>query len=229
MAGVASQLRKARNAEDAVFGANLMWPWIVANVVAFAVGGAIGGGVLRSMTEPWFGSHVAVMEAARIQATAGAMSSVIFWTLAGTAQWLVLRQAISAGWWMPVTVAGWTLSAALGGFSSGGSVSTIGPAEGPVPSPVSMLVLPPLIVLLSGTGQWLILRREVRDAAWWLVVNAGALAVAGFVGLAVAKALPFLAGTQYPSARALTVVGTVAGALYAVLTWQYLVELRRRA
>src|SRR5262245_43844546 len=117
----------------------LLRPWLISNFVAFTIGGVVGGGVLRAIVGPWFGSDVSVLDAARIQATGAGLSAAIFWTLAGTAQWLVLRRAIRAAWWMPVTVLGWAVAGVILGFSSGGSTSTIGPPEGPIPLPIALL------------------------------------------------------------------------------------------
>jgi len=214
---------------DLLFGPQLLRPWLIANFAAFTIGGLIGGGVLRAIVGPWFGSDVSAMEAARIQATGAATSATIFWTLAGAAQWLVLRRAIRAAWWMPATVAGWAVAGVLLGFSSGGSTSTIGPVDGPIPLPVALLVLPPLFLLLVGGGQWLILRRETVAAGMWPLASVGALLFAGLIGVSVAKMLPWIAGTQYPSAQALLVVGAVSGPIYAWLTWQFLAQLRRRS
>ena len=227
MDDVATQPREARDGERLVFGLELMRPWIVANTGAFAIGGLVGGGVLRAIIGPWFGSDVSAIEAARIQATGTALSAAVFWTIAGTAQWLVLRRAIRAGFWMPATVVGWSAAAALGGFSAGGSTSTIGPADGPVPALIGLFVLPPLIVLLIGGGQWFILHREAVDARWWPLVSVGTLFAGGFLGLFVAKMLPFI--TQYPSAQALVIVGAVSGPIYGFVSWQFLAGLRRRA
>jgi hypothetical protein len=223
---VATPVAETRDIERPLFGSELRRPWLAANFVAFAIGGAIGGGVLRAIVGPWFGSDVSAIEAGRIQATGAALSAAIFWTIAGTAQWLVLRRAIRAGWWMPLTVLGWTASGALLGFSAGGSTSTIGPDAGPVSPLVTWFLLPPLFVLLIGGGQWLILRREAINAGSWALVNAGALFFAGFLGLAAAKMLPFI--TQYPSAQALAIVGAVSGPVYGWLSWQFLAQLRRR-
>ena len=41
---------------------------------------------------------------------------------------------------MPATCLGWVLAAALGGFNSGGSTSTIGPDAGPLPPLLAILV-----------------------------------------------------------------------------------------
>jgi hypothetical protein len=224
---VATQTGEGQDVQRLLFGSELMRPWIVANTLAFAIAGAIGGGVLRAIVGPWFGSDVSAIEAGRIQATGAALSSAIFWTIAGTAQWLVLRRAIRAGWWMPLTVLGWTASGALLGFSAGGSTSTIGPDAEPVSPLVTWFLLPPLFVLLIGGGQWLILRHAAMNTGAWALVNAGALFFAGFLGLSAAKMLPFI--TQYPSAQALAIVGAVSGPVYGWLSWQFLAGLRRRA
>ena len=228
MNGVARPVAETEDTRPLVFGPHLLRPWVVANFVAFTIGGLVGGGILRGIIGPWFGSDVSALEAARIQATGSGASTAIFWTLAGTAQWLVLRRAIRAAWWMPVTAVGATICGVIGGFSSGGGTSHIGPVEGPVPLSLALLALPPLFVLLLGGGQWLILRREAENAGWWPVVNAAALGAAGFLGLSIAKLAPPIAGTQYPSARALLIVGAVSGPVYAWLSWQFLAQLRRR-
>ena len=211
-----------------VFASGLIRPWIIANTMAFTIGGAVGGGVLRAIVGPWFGSDVSAMEAGLIQATGAGLSAAVFWTLAGSAQWLVLRHAIRARWWVPATALGAAAAAALGGFSGGGANSTIGPDTGPVPPILLVVLVVPLMTLFLSAGQWLILRREAEGAGPWLFVNAAALLAAGFIGLTVAKMLPSIAATEYPSARALAVVGAVSGPIYAGLTWALLATLRRR-
>ena len=229
MAEVATSAPGVRDNQRIVFEASLMWPWIVANCVAFTIAGAIGGGVFRALLEPSFGRDFPVMEAARIQATAAGFGGAIHGLIIGTAQWLVLRRSIRAGWWMPATVVGWTLAGSLMAFSAGGSTSHIGPRDGPINPFIAILLLPPLLALILGAGQWLILRREAAAVGWWPFVSAGAQVGAWFAGLIVAKLLPWVAGTMYPSGRALAVVGLITGPLYAWLTWQFLAQLRRRA
>jgi hypothetical protein len=210
------------------FGSFLLWPWLVANLVACAIGLAIWGGVVRALNEPYYGSDVSAIEAARLQAAASALGAFGLSVALGTAQWLVLRRAIRAGWWLPATCLGFTLAFTLVAFNAGGSVSTIGPRQGPVPPLLSIFVITPLAILLPGAGQWLVLRRDCTRVNWWPLVNIGAFFAAGGAGLIVAKMLPFIAGTHYPSAQALAVAGLVAGPIYGWLTWQFLAQLRRR-
>jgi hypothetical protein len=211
-----------------VFASQLLRPWIVANFIAFAIGAGITGGMLRALEEPYYGSNVSVMEAARIQAIATGASAAIFGAILGTAQWFALRRVIRATWWMPATFVGWALAGPLFGFNAGGSISTIGPDAGPLPPLLYAPLALTAIVLLLGFVQWLVLRREFDGAGPWPLVNVGALVVGLIMGFVVAKMLPFLAPTDYPSARALAIVGSVAGPTYGWLTWQFLTQLRRR-
>src|SRR4029079_2244698 len=226
---VAGQPIEMNDAEPLVFGAGLMRPWLVANLVACAMGLGMWGGVVRTLNEPYYGSHVSALEAGWVQGTANALGGFLMGVALGTAQWLVLRRAIRAGWWLPATCLGFTLALALVGFNAGGSVSTIGPAAGPVPPLLSLFVITPLAILLPGAGQWLVLRRDCARVGWWPLVNIGAFFAAGGVGVTVAKLLPWIAGTHFPSAQALAIVGLVAGPIYGWLTWQFLAQLHRRS
>jgi hypothetical protein len=216
------------NAELRVVGSNLWRPWLVANFVAFTIGAAAWGGALRALEQPYYGADVSTMEAARIQAISNGASAALFGAVVGISQGLVLRRVIRAGWWIAATCVPWALSGVVTGFSAGGSVSTIGPDAGPVPPPLSVLVILPLVVLLVGAGQLLVLRREFDGAGWWPLVNVWGLIAGFFVGFAVAKSVPWLAPTDFPSAQALWLVGAVAGPVYGAITWPFLAQLRRR-
>src|SRR5262245_9708506 len=106
MEEVAVRAIEINDAEPLVFGSHLMRPWVVANFVAFTLGFGVGGGVLDSIVRPHFGTDVSAWEAARIQATGSGMGAVIEASIIAVAQWLVLRRAIRAGWWIPATIAG---------------------------------------------------------------------------------------------------------------------------
>ncbi len=91
-----------------------------------------------------------------------------------------------------------------------------------------------LIGLLPGTFQWLILRRQVAGAGWWPLVNLGGLLVGFAGGFAVVRwgmvnAAHWLRPEDFPSAKALVLVGAVSGPLYAVVTWPPLARMLRRA
>ena len=81
--------------ERAGIGRDLWVRWVLANVIGFAVGGAIAGTIARAIGQPQYGvlrSTEAVFIATRI---AGAALAV--WGAAiGTAQWLVIRRELRA-------------------------------------------------------------------------------------------------------------------------------------
>jgi len=222
---VASRDAAPRGARPFVFGPEVSRPWLVANVVGFTIAGAVCGGVLQAAGGPLRGTEGSVMDAAGSQAVAAGLVGAINGVIIGAAQWIVLRHAIRAGWWMPATVLGWAVVGAILGLGTGGSTSSTDPMA-PL---IGRLVVALLFVLLHGSGQWLILRRDAEQAGWWPLFHAGSLIAAWLLGLMVAAAVPFMAGNQFPSARALMVVGVVSGSLYGWLTALFLAELRRRA
>jgi hypothetical protein len=211
-----------------VVWSDLRRPWLVANFLAFGLGGGLAGGMLRFLQQPYYESGVSAIEAGYIQASSLGVSAAIFGALVGTAQWLVLRRTLRAGWWAPATCLGWGLSGVVMGFNAGGSVSSIGPDAGPVPPLLALVVIPPLLVVLLGSVQWLLLRREFDGARWWPLINVAGLIAGLFMGFVAAKSVPWLAPTDFPSAQALGLVGAVAGPLYGAVTWPLLTQLRRR-
>ena len=220
------------NAERRIVGPDSQRAWVVANVFAFVVGGGLAGGVLRSLGQPYYGTAVSAIEAAYIQASSAGLSGAIFGAVLGAAQWLVLRRTFRADWWMPATCLGFALAGAISGFLSGGSISTIGPDEGPVPPVVGTLVGLPLSVAVLSGFQWLGLRGDVDAAVSWPIGNLGGL-IAGFgVGFVVVmplgKVVHLLEPTDYPSAKAFVLIGAVAGVVYGAVTWSALAQLRRR-
>lgn len=91
-----------------------------------------------------------------------------------------------------------------------------------------------LIGLVPSTAQWLVLRRQVDRAGWWPVAGLGGFAVGFGGGFAVARwgmvnVVHWLRPEDFPSAKALVLVGAVTGTLYAAVTWPALARLLRRA
>ena len=68
-----------------------------------------------------------------------------------------------------------------------------------------------------------------RRTRGWPVVNVGGMLAGLFAGFAVAKIVPWLAPTDFPSGQALGLVGAVAGIVYGAVTWPFLAQLRLRA
>jgi hypothetical protein len=108
------------------------------------------------------------------------------------------------------------------------------PPEGPLPPLVATLVGVPVVLGLFGLFQWLILRRQVDEAVWWPIGNVSGLFLGLGTGFAVAtsifaRTIPLLAPIDFPSAKALFIVGAVGGPLYAAMTWAVLGLLRPKS
>lgn len=102
----------------------------------------------------------------------------------GLLQWLVLRSLIQGdGWWIPASALGWAgaagLIAAL--FQPGQAVESV----------IGLAAL--LIGIGIGVGQWLVLRRQVYRAWWWIVLSALGWAV-GLMGVLGASLTGAVAG-----------------------------------
>jgi hypothetical protein len=210
--------------------------WVLTNVVAFTVAGAVGGTVLRSLGQPYYTVVSSMSEAVRIQTWIVGLAWTIFGAFVGVAQWWAIRGQVVATWWLPATVLGWALSGAGTGALSGvagGWLSDIGPASVPMWVTIATAAAGILVGLLPGTFQWLVLRRNVESAAWWPGLTLLGL-VAGFgSGLVVARfgfvnVVPLFVDTDFPSGKVLIVVGAVAGAGYAVVTGPALARALRR-
>ncbi len=116
--------------------------------------------------------------------------------LTGILQWLVLRQQMRrAGWWIAATIAGWLTGWALVAFA--------------VPPGASFLA-GATVGSVTGLAQWLVLRRHMYRAGWWILVSAlgwtlgltelmGTLLVGAVAGAVTGIALELL--LRYPSLR----------------------------
>ena len=218
--------------EERVFGSELRRPWLLANFVAFTVGGALAGGVLRSIGEPYYGSSISAIDAGLVQASSLGAAEAIFGLVLGTAQWLVLRRVLRSAWWIPATCVGFGVAGAMGGFMSGGSVSTIGPAQGPVPPILALLVGHPISFFVLLGPQWLILRRKVEYAVLWPIVHLFGFLAAFGLGLAVVRSVVvsvgWLAPTDFPSGKSWVLIGAAGALVYGVFTWSVLGDFRPR-
>ncbi|HEY7347916.1 MAG TPA: hypothetical protein VH599_06310 [Ktedonobacterales bacterium] len=134
--------------------------WVVATSVCGAVGGVVISACIGALGD--LGGNV-------VGNTASGL-------VAGIGQWLVLRQWLErAGWWIPATAGGYLLAASLLvlqgplGENLGGVIATI--ALGFVP----------------GILQWLLLRRQVARAGWWVLASTVSILAAFTAGVAASS------------------------------------------
>jgi hypothetical protein len=208
------------------------WPWwVLANLIGFAVGGA----VLRASMQPYYEVLPPGAEAARIVAVNLSVAMTAFGALVATAQWVVLRRSLRTGWWPLATCLGWAGSGVIVGDLSGttaGVETSDSQQLGALRLVAAAIAGCILIGLPPSTLQWLLLRRQVDRAGWWPLASLGGL-VAGFGGgFAVVRwgmvnVVAWLRPEDFPSAKALVLVGAVTGTLYAAVTWPALTRLLR--
>jgi hypothetical protein len=137
--------------------------------------------------------------------------------LVGLPQWLILRRQIAhVAWWIAAMALGIGITHGLidGTFLQG---------------------FVPLIMLgsgaLLGVLQWLVTRRQVSHAIWWILVSALGWYIAYLLALSAvyANGLRTVAWTQAAGAQEHGLFGLIFGAVYGTLSgllWLYL--LRRK-
>jgi hypothetical protein len=217
-------------------GPGLWLPWVLANVVGFALGGAIAGGIARAMGQPYYGVVSSTSEAIRIATRTAGVATAVFGAAIGTGQWLVIRTKLPrVGWWILGTSAGWGLAGVVAGAlsgSMGGAVTGIGPDVGVWGFVVAAAAGILNIGLLSATFQWMMLRRQVERAWRWLLGAGAAFLVAAAVAAGVVRwgmveVTGWLRPEDFPSAKAWVAFGAVAGVLYGAITGAVVARLLR--
>lgn len=212
------------------FDRGLWLRWIAANAAGEMIGlGATAAIVVVSILFTQTAGILMVPVAAGVAVAAGA---IIEGTVVGAAQWLVLRRPLPhMRWrsWVLATAAGalaaWTLGmipstlANLGADSGAAPPPEMGSATAFALAALMGLVLGPVL----GFPQWLVLRRYVHRAFWWVPANAAAWAPAMVVIFAGAGSVP--AGGVGPGLvlallLTLAAAGAVVGAIHGLaLIW----------
>ncbi len=167
--------------------------WVLASTVGHDVSSAAGMKVLRAVfgdagpTKGW-----AVGLALGLVMTAAAV---------GVMQWLVLRRAVSgAGWWVLASTVGYTVGVAAAAVLGILLVHWLEPPRPWVVSIVGGAVGEAMKGAAVGVMQWLVLRRAVSGAGWWVP--------ASIVGWAMGQAAHGAIG--------LPAVGAVSGAITGI-------------
>lgn len=155
---------------------------------------------------------------------AGALAGMVNGAMVGGLQWLALRRTVQqfSGWrWTLATALGTALPWALGmsmrsslSLSQGNDEAVLG----------AMLLLGVLTGVALGGAQWLVLRRILRQAGWWIPASI----LAWLQGLVVLMSGASLIQTQTPLWSLLLisgVTGLVIGSLVGIITGIALVGL----
>jgi hypothetical protein len=200
--------------------------WVAANAGAEGIGlgvSALVAGVVLVWT-PWpLPAALAAMLAA------GAFEGLVV----GAAQWRLLRRPLprlTAGAWVGATVAGAVVAWTLGMLPSTLMEMDAGGQGPPVSDALQLALAAGLGLVLGpvlGVPQWLVLRRYVPGAGWWVGANAAAWAAGMPLVFVVAGSVP--AGLPALAVAGLVLATLVAaGAVVGAIHGAVLVRLLRR-
>src|SRR5271157_408633 len=149
-----------------------LW-WLFATLLGTIIGMAI---VFSGLTPLRNNSSQAA------QAVRGFVIGAAFGATVGTAQWLVLRRYFDrAGWWALLTFIGWVAYWELN------TMNLLVKAQG-------IAFIPDLLNLaifgvILGVLQWLLLRKKILSAGWWVPANIAGMMLASLVIDAIDTAL----------------------------------------
>lgn len=130
----------------------------------------------------------------------------------GTAQWLVLRRRLTrSGAWVGTSALGLTMGFAI-------VIGLLGEGTGLVGKIIEGLEHGAVLGALTGILQWLMLRRRIPAAGWWVVIST----LAWSVGAACGDTVGFFFGGPFDVATGFSVAALLTGIGISVL-------LRRRA
>jgi hypothetical protein len=199
--------------------------WILANVLGFSLGGALGGHVGRILEEP----HVGISSPGRgafVLAVDAGVALGAFGAAVGLAQWLALRRrAARVGWWAPATAAGWAWAGVVAGGLSGaigGAVTDVGGDVGTWGFVVAAVAGVAAIALLPGALQALVVGRDARS---WAPASAAGLVAGWAVGAPVILVAGNVLGLGLPSGAAWAIGAFPMGLLSGAITGTNFVRL----
>ena len=183
-----------------------LWLW-VKWVLASAVGGGVGGVAFANSFEIARGL---LLDGYLWELLGESVVAGVGWSVAGIAQWLILRRRVRrAGWWVLASTVGsivgmiGSVPVLLVAFSL---IYAVGAIE-------AVVILWGMVGCVVGIAQWLILRRRVFQAGWWVLAST----VGGVVAAEVAWAIKHAMSRAIGGAMGATVVGAITGFVLILL------------
>jgi hypothetical protein len=191
------------NTERAQVGWRFWIGWVLASTVGLAVGFTIGFAV-GLVVDYDVGSVLGIV-----------LGGAVFGAALGTAQWLVLHKRVSlSGWWVLASTVGWAV-----GLAVGRAVALV------VDDAQIFAIVLAVGGASAGIAQWIVLRRHVTQAGWWVLAS---IVAGGATGGAV-DLFKVLEGWPLGIVfLALPVIGAVVLAGYGAITGSIMVWLLRQ-
>jgi hypothetical protein len=178
----------------AFVGSRFLLQWMLASILGFGVGAAMGNAVTDLIFTALFGA------------------------VGGFMQWLVLRRRIAgAGWWVLASTLGFAIApiAAIAGVMAIAQVMSLD--GNPMASPILLGVL---FGVVSGILPWLVLRRQLARAGWWVPAHLLGSLVGGAMGIVAFHAVSLIGFYQFVWAAAGAMFGAGLGAITGItLVW----------
>jgi hypothetical protein len=143
--------------------------WVLASFLGFAVGGVVGGFAMFAFDdELWMAGF--------------ALFGAIFGATGGAMQWLVLRRYVAY-------TGGWALATAVGYTLAGITTTLIFSLPSSAVAVAGLVAFATVAGVAGGILQWLILRRKLARAGWWVLASILGLMVGMGIGGPVAMTL----------------------------------------
>ncbi len=140
-------------------GAALWAWWAAATAAGWGLAGALIGATISEVGSPW---------------------QYVFVPLSAAGQWLVLRRRFArASLWLVATAAG----AAVAGLAYAVLLALPAAIAGPPTSGLRLGLSTLVDGVALGVAQWLVLRRAVRGAGWWIPATMAPLWLFGLLDL----------------------------------------------
>jgi hypothetical protein len=179
-------------------GTGIWLQWVLASILGFAVGAAMGNVVTDLIFTALFGA------------------------VGGLMQWLVLRRQIArAGWWVLASTLGFAI-APVAGIAGVMAMSQVMSLDGnPMAAPMLLGVV---FGVVGGILPWLVLRRQFARAGWWVPAHLLGSLVGGALGIIAFHAMGLIGFYQFSWAAA----GAMFGAGFGAVTGLTLVWLLRQ-
>jgi hypothetical protein len=218
--GCNSKSRWIMQTGTAKIGWSIWLQWELASILGYGVGAIIGNALANlipamTCTQSFSDSFSdRLTNFPCIQPSLGLILIVVILGLAGGfMQWLVLRRRIGgAGWWVPASGLGFPI-ALVAADSVGRRLDIATP-----------ILMGALFGILSGILPWIVLRRKITQAGWWVLAHLVGSLAGGALGIIAFHAMGLIGFYQFTWAAA----GAMFGAGLGAITGITLVSLLRQ-
>lgn len=210
--------------ERARVGWHIWLQWVLASILGFAVGAAVGNAVIDSippMTCAQSSSDTLVDKLTNFPCMLPMLYGAFLGVAGGFMQWLVLRRQIAgAGWWVLASTLGFAIAVVAAmtypvlsladslAFSLDGN---------PIAAPILIGVV---FGVAGGILPWIVLRRKITRAGWWVLAHLLGSLVGGALGIITFHVVSLIGFYQFTWAAAGAMFGAGLGAITGItLVW----------